>query len=146
MGIMVALNNIFIGIMSNTYDAYQEKALRLFARNRAIVAADYALFRESFAQEHFSCFLWLCTPIVKEQQHDFQEEHTSLRIFMERGFDEAGKNSKRAEERMRRLQAAVGSLGEAKKAPAMDAEPTDSVCKTSSQPLYAYPTLRKCAT
>merc|ERR1719461_348516 len=41
--IMVALNNIFIGIMGNAYDYHKEKVSCLLVRQRASVALDAAL-------------------------------------------------------------------------------------------------------
>merc|ERR1740121_2154251 len=55
--LMVALNNIFIGIMSNTYDHFQERAGRLVVRQRAIMALDYALLTGRFDS---SKMLWAC--------------------------------------------------------------------------------------
>merc|ERR1719210_2920307 len=61
--IMTALNNIFIGIMSNTYDYYQERTSRMLVRLRASVALDYALLTGFPTEQKI---LWFATDAPRE--------------------------------------------------------------------------------
>merc|ERR1711972_741667 len=74
--IMVALSNIFIGLMSNTYDHFQERATRLFVRQRAWVALENALLRWYFfgisAADQEGC-LWICTSSVATEDSDSRD-------------------------------------------------------------------------
>lgn len=69
--IMVGLNNIFIGIMSNTYDHNQERASRLFVRQRAFVALDYALLMGSTDN---ASNLWFCSSAGRGDGEDAVED------------------------------------------------------------------------
>jgi len=75
--IMVALNNIFIGIMSSTYDEHQECAWSLFVRHRATWALDYSLLFEECSQDEH---LWVCVPVKEEVE---QREDHSIHSKME---------------------------------------------------------------
>merc|ERR1712113_1281131 len=59
--IMVALNNIFIGIMSNKFDYFEERCISLFVRHRARMALDYSLLG---GYTNRSDHLWFSTEIV----------------------------------------------------------------------------------
>merc|ERR1740121_15958 len=52
--IMVALNNIFIGILGNTYDHFEDRALRLFLRQRAVTGLECALVQSELLMG-FTC-------------------------------------------------------------------------------------------
>merc|ERR1712232_367713 len=56
--IMVALNNIFIGMMANTYDHYQTLVSALFVRQRLIAALEHFLLMGITDQE--GKILWVC--------------------------------------------------------------------------------------
>merc|ERR1740121_1434583 len=56
--IMVTLNNIFIGIVGNTYDHFQERASLLFVRQRALTALEYVVMWPMVDE---ISHLWCCT-------------------------------------------------------------------------------------
>lgn len=68
--IMVALNNIFIGIMSNTFDHYEEKAIRLFVRQRATFALDYCMLAGLADQESY---LWFCSDATADREKKMKD-------------------------------------------------------------------------
>jgi len=55
--ISVAMTNIFIGIMSNAFDAHQERVLELFIRMRADIGLNYALLNSTPLEEKY---IWFC--------------------------------------------------------------------------------------
>merc|ERR1712038_1714772 len=65
---MVACNNIFIGVMSSTFNQFEEKAPYIFVQNRARIAFEYLLLRGICGLEigNADDYLWICRPFDDE--------------------------------------------------------------------------------
>jgi len=83
--IMAAMANIFIGIMSNAFDYYQDKVTALFVRSRASMGLDYALLRQrlflyrrggrgGLSEEDY---VWLC--YLRKGEDDASDSDITLR-------------------------------------------------------------------
>merc|ERR1740121_2492543 len=99
--IMVALNNIFSGILGNTYDHFEGRALRLFLRQRAIFALECALFKaeitmgfaclqrcrrgKSSAEIENTQYLWFARSNVKGEDA-LNDKNVSLRSSIQLGL------------------------------------------------------------
>jgi len=71
--VVVALNNIFIGMLGNTYDNFQKRAEALFVKRRATVALDWALTWGTYDKDGF---LWFCSPTRRAhlQEEDLDDQ------------------------------------------------------------------------
>jgi len=98
--IMVALNNIFIGMMGNTYDSHEQHAWSLFVRHRAIWALDVQLLTHSFDTDKY---LW----IVQPSKDKDSEEDLSLHGKIEQVHEDVNHRLKRIEEVVRNVDAGV---------------------------------------
>merc|ERR1711920_424540 len=70
--IMVALDNIFIAILSKWYHYYNDSATSLFVQRRARWALDYSLLKSLLTRlfgrmdgEDRDKYLWSCTPFIE---------------------------------------------------------------------------------
>merc|ERR1711920_1055497 len=80
--IMVALNNIFIGIISNKFDHFRERRMSLFVRHRARMALDYSLLGRYTKRNDY---LWFSTEIRGDSsEKELTVDNMSIRTFMNR--------------------------------------------------------------
>jgi len=76
--VMVAMTNIFIGVMGNAFDFHQQKAKQLFVRERISVGFRYALLRQFWFARTDVKWLWFCYPPMDEDRVDQMNLRSSL--------------------------------------------------------------------